>query len=97
MPSGQLPQLVCETAVICAMAVAMSDLGLEKDLDDRDAVERLRLNVIDIVDGGGDGALVNADNAVRDVFRRQAGVVPDNADDRNVDVWEDVFRSTDDD
>ena len=66
--------------------------GLEEDLDDRDAGERLALDVLDVVDGRGEAALVVGDDALLHLLGRQAGVVPDDRDDRDVDVREDVGR-----
>ena len=65
---------------------------LEEDLDDGDAGERLRLDVLDVVDGGRQRALVAGDDAVGHLGRGEAAVVPDDADDRDVDVREDVGR-----
>ena len=72
------------------------DLGLKEDLDDAEAVHRLRLNVLDVVDGDGRDALGVADDAVRHLLRREAGEVPQHADDGNVDVGKDVDGSADD-
>ncbi len=70
------------------------DLGarLEEHLDDGDAAQRLRLDVLDVVHRRGQVALVDRDDAVGHLVRRQAAVVPDDADDRDVDVGEDVSR-----
>ena len=74
------------------------DVGarLEEDLDDRDARERLALDVLDVVDGGGERALVVGDDALLHLLGRQARVVPDDRDDRDVDVREDVGRHPED-
>ncbi len=72
------------------------DARLKIDLDDRNAVERLRLDVLDIVDGRGEGAFRNGDDAVRHVRRREAGVVPDDADDGDIDIGENVGRRIED-
>ena len=68
---------------------------LEVDLDDADAGQRLRLDVLDIVDGCGQHALVRGDDPTRHVVRREAGVAPDDRDDRNADIGKNVGRGPD--
>ena len=68
---------------------------LEVDLDDADARQRLRLDVLDIVDGCGQHALVRGDDPTRHVVRREAGVAPDDRDDRNADIGKNVGRGPD--
>ena len=70
------------------------DVGgrLEEDLDDRHAGQRLRLDVLDVADRGGQAALGLAGDALAHLLRRQAAVVPDDADHRNVDFRKDVGR-----
>ena len=63
VPGGSCRSCVCETAVTWATALAMS-ARLEEDFDHRDAVERLRLDVLDVVDRRGQRALGDADDAV---------------------------------
>src|SRR5438132_3773410 len=63
---------------------------MEKNFDDRNAVVALRLDVLDIVHGRGHGALANRDEALFHFFRRDAGVAPDDAYDRDVDVRKNV-------
>ena len=67
-----------------------ADIGvrLEENLDHRDTVHRLRFDVLDVVDGGGERALGDVDDALRHVLRGQARVLPDDAHHRNVDVRE---------
>ena len=52
MPGGICRSSVCEMAVTCAIGHLDLDARLEEDLDDADAGERLRLDVLDVVDGG---------------------------------------------
>ena len=66
------------------------DSGMEVDADDAIAGHRLRLDVFDIVHCGGDGAFGAGDDALVNVLGRHAGVVPDDARDRQVDLREDV-------
>ena len=71
-------------------------VGLEVDADHRDAVVGLRFDVLDIVDGGGHGALEDGDDALFHLLGREAAVGPDDADDRNIDIGEDIHRHGDD-
>ena len=71
-------------------------VGLEVDADDGDAGVGLRLDVLDVVDGGGHGPLEDGDDALFHLFGRQAVVVPDDADDRDIDVRKDIDRHRDD-
>ena len=68
------------------------DFLLEEDLDHAITVERLRLDVFDVADLGGQKALVIIDDAAGHVVRQQAVIGPDDADDRDVDVRKDVGR-----
>ena len=68
------------------------DALLEEDLDDAVAVERLRFDMLDVADLGGQRALIIIDDAARHVVRQQPVIGPDDADDRNVDVGENVGR-----
>ena len=74
------------------LGLGLGDAGprLEVDADDAHAVERLALDVLDAVDRGGQDALVDEDDARLDLVGGHAGVLPDDADDRDVDVREDV-------
>jgi len=63
---------------------------LEENLDDRDAVQRLRLDVLDVVDQSGQTALVLRGDAVAHFLGGQPSVVPDDADHRNIDFRKDV-------
>jgi len=69
---------------------------VEEVLDDPNAGQRLRLGVLDVIDGGLGVALGRGDNAIGHVLGRQTGVIPDAADDRNVDRREDVGRGAHD-
>ena len=77
-------------AVTWATALRDVDVGLEEDLDDGDAVQRLRLDVLDVVDRGGHAAFAVGDDAVGHLLRGQAGVVPDHGDDGDIDVGKDI-------
>ena len=68
------------------------DLGvrLEEDPEPGHPVERLRFDVLDVVDGGGEGPLADGDDALLHLLGRDAAVGPDDADHRDVDHREDV-------
>ena len=68
------------------------DVLLEEDLDHAVAVQRLRLDVLDVADLGGQVAFVEVDDAPGHIVGQQPVVGPDHADDRNVDVGKDVDR-----
>ena len=53
---------------------------LEEDLDDRQAGERLALDVLDVVDRRGEAALVVGDDALLHLLGGEAGVVPHHRD-----------------
>jgi len=46
--------------------------GLEKNFHHRNPVQRLRFNVFDIVDRGGERAFGQSDDSIADVLRSQA-------------------------
>jgi hypothetical protein len=61
-------------------------------LDHAIAIERLRLDMLDIGDLCRQSALVKIDDAARHVVRQEAGISPDDADNRDLDVRENVGR-----
>src|SRR5262245_50970146 len=65
---------------------------MEVHADDRDALVRLRLDVLDADDVRGERSLEVRDDARLHLLGRQPVVLPDDADDRKVDVREDVDR-----
>jgi hypothetical protein len=65
---------------------------VEEDLDDADANQRLRFDVVDVADRGGHAPLGIGHDAVRNLIRRQAAVVPHHRHHRDVDVGKDVRR-----
>ena len=69
----------------------------EEDLDHAHAVDRLRLDVLDVVDRDGDAALGVGDDAVGHVRGGKAAEVPHHADHWNVDVGENIDRRAQDD
>jgi hypothetical protein len=70
------------------------DIGVrvEEHLDHADAGERLRLDMLDIIDRGGECALEIDHDTVAHFVGRQAGIGPDDADDGYADIGEDVDR-----
>ena len=69
------------------------DGGLEVNADDGDALVGLGLRVLDVVDGSGEGALGDGDDAAFHLGGSQAGIGPDDGDNRDVDVGKDVLGS----
>ena len=59
MPGGICRRIGCEMAVTCAMAVSMLAPGWKKILTMARPFDGLRLDVLDVVDRGGEDALVN--------------------------------------
>ena len=72
MPGGSCFSTVCEIDVTCAWRVRMSTLGWKKILTMPKPRQRLDLDVLDVVDRGGQRALVVVDDAPGHVVRRQA-------------------------
>ena len=70
------------------------DVRLEEDFDDTVARQRLRFNMVNIVDRGAELAFIVINHPSRHVFGRQAGIGPDGADHRNPDVREYIGRGT---
>ena len=73
-------------------AVSMLRARLEEHLDHRHARERLRLDVLDVVDGRGERALEVRRRCAAPSPRAAARCSPDDRDDRDVDVGKDVGR-----
>ena len=92
MPGGMERRMVCEMAVICAVAASSFAPGWKKTLMTADALERLALDVLDVVDRRGEAALVVGDDALVHLLGGEAAVAPDDRDDRDVDLREDVRR-----
>jgi hypothetical protein len=65
---------------------------VKEDLHDRDSAQRLRFDVLDVVDRRRQAALEAGDDPVRQLVGRHAVVVPDDGDDWNIDVGKDVRR-----
>jgi hypothetical protein len=65
---------------------------LEENLDDAVSTERLGLDVLDVPDLRCQCAFVVIDDATGHVVRQKSRIRPNDADDRNVDVWKDVRR-----
>ena len=74
------------------LGLGLRDCGprVEVDANDADAVERLALDVLDAIDRGRQDALVDEDEPGFDLVGGHAGELPDDRDDRDVDVREDV-------
>jgi hypothetical protein len=74
------------------------DVGarVKEDLDDRDAVQRLRFDVLDVLDIGCERAFIVRGDALRHVLCGESVVGPDDAHHRNVDVRKDIRRRSHD-
>ncbi len=72
------------------------DVGMEVNLDDRVAGVGLRFDVLDVVDVRGEAALEARDDALLHLVGRQARIHPEDADDGNVDIREDIDGHGDD-
>ena len=85
--------MVCgATAETCDCGQADIGGGLEEDLDDADAGQRLAFDMLDIVHRGGQDALEGRDDAAGHFRWRQAAIIEDDADHRHVDVGKNVGR-----
>ena len=89
-PGGSERNCTWLMAVTWATALPMFTCGWKKILMMADAVERLRLDVLDVVDRGGHAALAVGDDAGGHLLRGESGEVPDHGDDGNVDVGKDI-------
>jgi len=66
--------------------------ALEKDFDYGYAVQRVRLDVLDVIDGRRQPALRNGGNPLPHFFSRHAVIGPDDADYGDLDFGEDIDR-----
>ena len=95
VPGGSCRSCVCAIAATCAIAVSMFALGWKKTLmtamprSDCDSMCSMSLTVVV-------RPRSLADDALAHLLGRQAVVVPDDADHRDVDVREDVGRRAQD-
>ncbi len=80
------------------VGVFKAGVGLEKNFDDGLAADGGGFDVFDVVDGGGKDALVDGGDAAFHFFGVEAGVLPGDSDDGDINVGEDVRgRARDDD
>jgi hypothetical protein len=73
-----------------------SRVGLEKYFDYSHSIQRLGLDVLDVVNGRRQRALCNRDNPVSHFLWGKAIEAPDDADYRNINVWKNVCGSAED-
>ena len=92
MPGGNWRTCVCSAATTCAIAVWMLAVGWKKTLMIVTPASDMRLDVLDVADGGGESALVLRCDALPHLLRGEPVVVPDDADDGDVDLGKDVRR-----
>ena len=69
---------------------------LEKNLNHRNSGQRLRFNVLDVVDRRGQVSFVTGHDPVGHVLRRKPRIVPKHADNGNVDVGENIRGCSED-
>ena len=67
-----------------------SDIRLKGNPDDRDAGQRLRLDVLHVVDRGRNGVLAEGRDLLRHLIGGEATVLPDNGDHWNIDLRKNV-------
>jgi hypothetical protein len=65
-------------------------LGLEKHFDDAIPRQRLRFDMLDVIDLGAERSFIVIDDALRHIVRRKSVVGPDDSDDRNIDVGKNI-------
>ena len=63
---------------------------LEEDLDDRDAVERLRFDVLNVAHCDSQSPLAVEGDAGGHLLRREAAVLPHHCHDRDIDIRENI-------
>ena len=89
---GKLPQLRLRNGRHLGDGHRYIHLRLEEQLHHRDAIERVRLDVVDIVDRRGERALRDGDDTIRHVFRGETLILPDDAHHRDIDIGKDIDR-----
>ncbi len=72
------------------------DVGVEVDPNHGDAVVGLRFDVFDVVDVGGEAALKIRNDALFHLLRGKTRVLPEHADDGDVNIGENIHRHGDD-
>jgi len=68
----------------------MFAVGCRKHFDNGNSIERLRFDVLDIINSGGKRSLRDANDAVAHVLRYETVVVPDDTDNGNVNIRKNV-------
>jgi hypothetical protein len=92
VPGGIVRSSVWETAVTCATAAAICVFGWKYTLITPTPGIDWDSMCLDVVDAGREGTLCGGDDARFHVVDGQARQRPDDADDRDVDLGEDVRR-----
>ncbi len=88
----QTPQLHLADCAYLGHSAANVHMWLEEDFDDRDAVQRLRLNVLNIVHCRGHAALAVEGDAGRHLLSGEAGVLPYHRYDRDIYIRKNIRR-----
>jgi len=86
----QLPKNGLRDGGDLGVGVFQAGIGLKKDFDYGLAVYGGGFDVLDVIDGGGEDALVDGGDTAFEFFGVEAGILPGYGDDRNIDVGEDV-------
>ena len=92
----QLPQLGLRHSSYLRDASLDAGTWLEEYFYNRDSIERLRFDVLNVIDRGRERALGHRHDAVAHILRIQPVVTPDDADHWNVNVWKNVGRGAND-
>src|SRR5271165_367884 len=87
----QQPDVVRRRNDLCDRKID-TDVRLKIDLLDRDAVQSLRLDILDPTDGGAHRVFAVGGDALLHLGRAETGVLPDHSDDRDVDLRKNVRR-----
>ena len=69
---------------------------LQEHFNNSDSIQRLRFDVLDVINGCGKGSLGDADDPVAHVLGYQTVEIPNDADDGNVDVRKNIRRGAKD-
>ncbi len=91
----QLPQLGLRNRGHLRDGLLDLRVRLKENLHHRNPVQRLRLDMLDVVDGGRERAFGHENDAVGHVLGVESVIIPDDAHDRNVDVGKDIGWRTD--
>ena len=95
VPGGIWRMAVWETEVTWAVARRISTLGWKKILTMPSPGMDMAFDMLHVIHGGGEEALIGRQHAGADLVGRQAGIVEGDADHRNADIGENVGGGAD--